>query len=424
MNRVAIWARVVTAAGAAVAVFFVCAALVAGQGLEAAYTLRGTVVNSATGEPIRNALVMLGTEEVRSAFTGADGGFEFRDLRGAGEGTIAAKRPGYFSPQRVRMSAHSYSESPIGIRIGPDTAPLVLRLTPEAIIAGRVTGENGEPLESMPVQIYFQGEQEGHWSLEEVARLETDGDGGFRYANLGAGRYFVSIGPGRDVEKTADANGSARFGYGSGFYPSGADFASATPIDAMPGKETDLEVRMPMMPLFQVNGTVSGLPPGEGARVSALDETGELIDSESLAVRGQGMFHLGPLAGGTYMIEAEGAQQVLRTTRPLVLKADVAGLNLRVLPGASIPVSVRTEVEPGEVRSEEPGGRQRIARGSSVTTFSSQGRAVRIALIPRRGMLRHNGMPSRRRGRETNSRWRVCDRERMRWRSRPADRTT
>jgi hypothetical protein len=59
----------------------------AGQGLEANYSLRGTVVNSVTGEPIHNALVTLSSDESRSVFTAADGSFEFRDLKGgANEG--------------------------------------------------------------------------------------------------------------------------------------------------------------------------------------------------------------------------------------------------------------------------------------------------------------------------------------------------
>jgi hypothetical protein len=96
-------------------------------------------LNSVTGEPIHNALVTLTSDEGRSVFTATDGSFEFRDLKEVGERSIFAKRPGYFSPQMVRLSQSSTSSTAIPVRIGPDQPPLILRLVPEGLIAGRVT---------------------------------------------------------------------------------------------------------------------------------------------------------------------------------------------------------------------------------------------------------------------------------------------
>jgi hypothetical protein len=113
-------AMVVRMAAVTAAVIAGCAGdLAAGQGLEANYSLRGTVVNSVTGEPIHNALVTLSTDGVRSVFTATDGSFEFRDLKETGDREIFVMRPGYFSPQLVRFSRYSAGSSTIPVRSDP-----------------------------------------------------------------------------------------------------------------------------------------------------------------------------------------------------------------------------------------------------------------------------------------------------------------
>ena len=90
-----------------------------GQGLQApAYSLHGTVVNSVTNEPIRNALVTLSLDGQRSTLTGADGKFRFDGIVSSGQAGIDAKKPGYFSPQDVRTSQNSMSHSSRMVKIG------------------------------------------------------------------------------------------------------------------------------------------------------------------------------------------------------------------------------------------------------------------------------------------------------------------
>ena len=57
------------------------------------YTLRGTVVNPLTGEPIRGALVQIYFLGQTSMLTGPDGKFQFDGLP-AGQSTITVRKPG------------------------------------------------------------------------------------------------------------------------------------------------------------------------------------------------------------------------------------------------------------------------------------------------------------------------------------------
>jgi Carboxypeptidase regulatory-like domain len=374
MMRLGRWVRIAAGTGALIAV---CAGILTpGQGLEATYSLRGTVVNSVTGEPIHNALVTLSSEEGRSVFTAPDGSFEFRDLKDAGERGIFVKRPGYFSPQTVRLSQYSTSATTIPVRIGPDQPPLVLRLVPEGVIAGRVIGESGEPVEGLVVRVFFRGAEDGHWALQEQSGLETDANGEFRKAELAAGRYIVAFGPGEESGRTAKS--AARFGYGAAFYPGVAELASAAPIDITPGKVQEVDMRMPTVPFFRVSGTVTGIPPGEGARVLVKDASGEPFTNTSVSPRNQGQYHLDPLAAGSYTIEVQDFQQVLHASRPLLLKSDTEGVNLSLVSGSSIPVRVKTALDPGDVVVDK-GAYTQITRGNTISTFTN-GDAVRLTL--------------------------------------------
>ena len=392
--RIPMLVRSMFLVGATCAVVAVCAGLLlARQGLEADCSVRGTVVNSVTGEPIHNALVTLGSAYSRSVFSKVDGSFEFRGLR-AGRGYVFASRPGYFSPNVARMSQHSTSQNTLPVTIGPDQAPLVLQLVPEGVIAGRVSGEDGAPIESILVRLFFEGAEDGRWTLQETPGTETDGNGEFRKAELPGGRYFVFVGPGGDPATASNGKGGAGFGYGAGFYPGGVDFASASPVDVTPGKQADVDVRLSMVPFYRLTGTVRGIPAGEVAHLELLDSAGEPFDTDSVSAREQGRFRFGPLASGSYTIEAKNQQQTLSAVRPLLLKSDMAGVDLTVAEGVSIPVSVKSELDPNDVRTEGPGYEQ-TTRGNSVTRNFTRGRAVEISLIPQKmALVWRRGFPA------------------------------
>jgi hypothetical protein len=175
-----------------------------------------------------------------------------------------------------------------------------------------------------------------------------------------------------------------RAGYGAVFYPGVPDLASAVAIDITPGKIQEADMRMPTVPFFRVSGTVSGLPSEEGARVFVKDGAGEPFSQSSASSRNQGRYNLDPLAAGSYTIEVEDYQQVLRASRPLLLKSDTTGVNLALQPGSSIPVKVKTELDSADVQVEGKDYTQ-ITRGNTVSTTFGDGRAVSVIFSQREG---------------------------------------
>jgi len=209
----------------------------------ASYALQGIVVNSVTNEPVPHALVTLSFEGVRLAFARADRTFQFEGLMYSGQGGIDAKKPGYFSPQDVRTSQHSMSHTSRPVAVGPDQPPVVLKLIPEGVISVRVSGEGGEPIDSLPVHLLFEGVENGRRVMQQLRSVQTNEAGEFRAAELVAGRYFVFVGP-ESGPMAPETGGRGRQGYPAVFYPGASDLASASPIEITPGKHAEINISL------------------------------------------------------------------------------------------------------------------------------------------------------------------------------------
>ena len=115
-------------------------------------TLQGSVVDSVSGPAYPSC-----PREARHQFSGvtltdSEGKFQFEGLP-AGSVTLEAVKPGYlgndgFVPWSGRVTP---------FQLGPDAAPTLLKLTPEGVISGQVSDENGEPLEGFTVSVLLPG---------------------------------------------------------------------------------------------------------------------------------------------------------------------------------------------------------------------------------------------------------------------------
>ena len=263
--------------------------------------LRGTVVSSVDKTPIRSALVQLLGEKPRAMLTGADGSFQFEGLA-AGDATITARKPGYFSPQEY------YPES-VGERVVhlmPNLAPVELKLYPEAVIFGRVTNENGRPLEGVTVQLVPTAAKNPTRKLEDLPNTLTNENGEYRLAELHAGTYLVS------ASRKINANGPIAFfqasklsyGYPTYFYPNVTDSSLATPVRITPGKQVQADLRLTMQPLFRISGTVQGISAGAPVVVVMVGQHDVEPVAASVVAPGLNSFVLEGVPAGSYFLGA------------------------------------------------------------------------------------------------------------------------
>jgi hypothetical protein len=345
------------------------------------YALHGVVVDSATNEPVPHALVTLNFEGQRFAFAGADGTFQFEGLTYSGQGAIDAKKPGYFSPQDVRTSQRSTSHTSRPVTVGPDQPPVVLKLIPEGVISVRVSGEGGEPIDSLPVHLLFESVENGRRVTQQLRSLQTDEAGEFRAAELVAGRYFVFVGPDR-ASIAPETGGRGRQGYPAVFYAGASDLASASPIELTPGQHAEINISLSLRPFFRIAGTIGGVPSGDRVNLEVLDSGGVPVGTSPAIGLNKGTFEMEPLPSGSYTITAQDLQQVLSASLPLHLNSDALDVPLTPVPGIAIPWTVRLELTHSDTQTDGQGP-SRTDRGNTPIPFG----LVRITFSPSNWLL-------------------------------------
>ena len=140
--------------------------------------IAGKVLNAITGEPVRKATVTLqpagaqggqggapagagpqaqgGGAPARAISTGTDntGAFVFENVN-AGNYRLSGEKTGF-----IRTNFGGRSTGAIGSQLavssGSAIADVIVRITPQGIVSGRVLDEDGEPIEGVAVQLLAQ----------------------------------------------------------------------------------------------------------------------------------------------------------------------------------------------------------------------------------------------------------------------------
>jgi hypothetical protein len=308
------------------------------------YAIRGTVLNAATGEPIHGALVQVYSERQRSQLTGPGGEFQFDNVLQGTYG-VRVQKPGFFFPPELPTSRGQ----PIMISVGADQTPAVIKLVPEGLIFGRVTGDNGEPIESLPVQLLFDRIENGRRTRAPARGASTDEQGEFRLAELQPGRYFVFFGPSSGSGSFSERPSAlAVRGYPAAFYPGVPDIASAAAIEITPGKHAEIHLSLSSQPFYRISGTVSGFLQNQGIDVQVINAAGQPAGIFVRFDPARGVFRSQWVPAGTYTLAAHmqdpSTQQEYSASQDVHLASDLAGgVHLALVPSTSISVNFRFE---------------------------------------------------------------------------------
>jgi Carboxypeptidase regulatory-like domain len=340
----------------------------------AGYPVRGTVVNSITGEAIRGALVQIYSNRQRSVLTGGDGTFQFADVP-AGTVNLNVQKPGFFTLQAIQSPR---AQAAFAIS-GPDQAPVVVKLVPEGVISGHISGDGGEPVESFPMQLLVERVENGRRTRAMFRGGQTNDEGEFRIAELSPGKYFVFLGPSFQPEWVfPQSSQQGARGYPAAFYPGVSDIGAANPVEVAAGQHVELNVDLASQPFHRISGTVSGYVQNAGVNFQVTNATGQQMPAGFRFDQRSGTFQTVWLPAGTYTLTAEMQEPDGRRTyfasQGVNLTSDLTGIHLHLLPNLSIPVRFRVE----QTRSD--------SSAPDVQIFVSGGRA--------QGLQRLQGMPS------------------------------
>lgn len=172
-------------------------------------SVTGRVIDKERGQPVRGATIQILHQEGaggrdyawgdplgRLAVSDESGGFEIRQLRGGLQYCLGVTAPG--------------RESVLLADVGPGQSNLVVKLGPELVVRGRITGnlvrlsqEKGKPVIKLNLQEYAA--RDASWERHETVQVRVvDGVGDFQFTNYVASvtRVYVA---GALIERYIDA---------------------------------------------------------------------------------------------------------------------------------------------------------------------------------------------------------------------------
>jgi len=305
-------------------------------------TLRGSVLDSVTGNPIHGALVQA---SARSTFTDSEGKFQL-DALPAGPVSIQAVKPGYLSADEFGFS----SPKSFSAQLGPDAPPAVLKLTPEGVVFGQVTDENGEPLEGFPVSLVYRNPIGRGLGLVRSSHLRavTDDEGKFRIAGLHPGTCFLAIRPVEGPAQTSAKDAGAPQGFAPVFYPAAADMHYAIPVKVRPGSPSLVNFSMKREPFVRLSGTVSGYSPEQQVALNLQDSLGDPLPQQIAFEASTGNFHTKWIPPGSYSlsaqtfpVSADAANAVSSARQSVNANSNLSGIHLVFQPTVDIRVVIR-----------------------------------------------------------------------------------
>ncbi len=218
--------------------------------------VRGTVVDSLTGEPLDATHVMLidasGEQPsiIYGAMSNAQGRFSIPDVP-AGDYSVLPEKRGFISiPDRKKNKVGF--DGVLRLRLTARERPydLVLPMVARSIIAGRVLDEHGDPL----INATARAES---LNRETEVSVQTNGRGEFRLS-VPPGKYYVEGSRWSDYEATSES------GYVPTYYPGATGIGGASPVEAFAGRVLNgVEFRLVRSASLRVSGEITGLPDGD-----------------------------------------------------------------------------------------------------------------------------------------------------------------
>ena len=332
-------------------------------------SLAGQVVSLA-GEPIRKAQVLLRRVDGRdaqpfAAVSDSGGAFVFPELQ-PGRYIVSAEKPGYVH-QEFGASQASRVGTTISIGPGQEVTGIVMKLAPQAVIAGKVLDEDGDPVPNGQVMVFKQRYMRGKRQWMPSGGVQVNDLGEFRASGLQPGRYLVAASSPR-TGITARSARSAKAPFEemlvTTYYPGVIDVAQATPVEVAAGaEERSIDLRMIKARTYRVSGKIvdpvrtataerSGGGGNSGVMLmlsaSGSDAMSYVGRNVSPTRSGDGGFEFDGILPGAYTLTADrrlGAAEAHYGAHVDITVGDqnVDGVIVQLVPGADLGGGIRVD---------------------------------------------------------------------------------
>ncbi|MCU1286435.1 MAG: hypothetical protein JWO13_2785 [Acidobacteriales bacterium] len=305
------------------------------------YTLQGTVLNSVTNQPVGHALVQVFGQTPRNVFSDSGGHFQFPNLPQM-QTTINVIKPGFLQEGKGDTGGKIAQ-----INVGPQISPVIVKLIPEAEIRGKITDKAGEPLDGVPVNLYFFLDQNGV-QKKHLYRptTQTDDAGEFQFTGLPGGDYLLAAGPSwKDLSDPYAPGSLTPFVYPQSFFPGVQKAEAGTVIHISTAQHARANFALPSGRTFAVSGSLVGGSP-RNSFLQFVNTSGQEI---SIVQRREGLEGFrARLSAGPALIKAHSTDQQgnhFYGQSEVDVSSDLRGLRI-AMEQVEIPVIVQRESSP------------------------------------------------------------------------------
>jgi hypothetical protein len=322
--------------------------------------LQGIVTKDPGSVPLKKALIELIADSQNdsrnyTALSGADGSFRIEDVV-PGRYRLFAERSGY---QEIDKHRHRSEGRLLTLSAGQEVSDLTIRLQAAAVVEGRVSDEDGDPMPEAQVAVLRQTFVAGHSHWEQAGAERTNDLGQYRIPGLAAGNYFVSVTPPPDfrslIETTgntpeaaprsgAASNKPAPVAYQTTYYPGARDRGQATSIQLLAGDEFPVNFSLTPSPSLSIRGSVANLPDGTTAAIMLQSKDLNLV-LNGAEMHKDGSFEIRGVSPGDYTIVAtvDNVKVPMMARQSLQLAESMEGLRLSPQRGGTIQGRLRME---------------------------------------------------------------------------------
>jgi Carboxypeptidase regulatory-like domain len=290
-------------------------------------------VSNLNGESLKKALVRLqGFGTVVSGAAGtmptmptsyttesdAQGNFLFEEIE-PGRYSLSAERPGYVRSNYGARGPNS-GGTPIVLAPGQSMTGLQFKMTPHAVISGKITDEDGDPVLRAQLMVYQYRWNNGKRTLGAFNSAQSNPDGTFQITGLPAGKYFLGA---QDMQAMMITGLNERPGkkgpedsYVMTYYPDTTDLSRAVGVDVPAGGDVrGIEIRMQKARVYRIRGKLVA-PAGASTANTALqlmpsgstDFLAMAVSRNMSMVRPDGSFDMQRVLPGSYIIRSQNVR--------------------------------------------------------------------------------------------------------------------
>jgi hypothetical protein len=284
------------------------------------WRIAGKVVNTLNGAPLARTRVTIMDAKIREnvqvVISSDDGRFEFHvpggkfALQGAKRGFITA----------AYNQHDQFSTAIVTGLAGVDAENLTLRLSPNAVLSGKVLDEFGEPVREAQIIVYRENRFSGVSRISRFRGASTDDQGRYEVTPLDEGTYFVSAkatpwyavhpisAPEGSPEAPVQVDTALDVAYPLTFYGDTVEADEATPIPVRGGDRLEADIHLNPSPALHLlfHGGENGNVASPQILKPVFDGM-EDVEAGALQNVSPGVFELTGIAMGRYMVRMPDA---------------------------------------------------------------------------------------------------------------------